>query len=704
MAKTNSKKKITFFHNTWEAESFIGEGSYGKVYKSVRIKSKKKEYSAIKNISIKKNKQEIDNLVREGATIEEIEDEVNEALDKCLSEIKLMQELKGSSNIVVIEDYEVLKDKDVLGGEINIRMELLKGLEDYFENHKVTNHDILKLGLDISHALKDCEKVKIIHRDIKPDNIFVNEFGNYKLGDFGIARNLEKTTTGLSQKGTFNYIAPEVYKGDRYNKSVDVYSLGIVLYKYFNYNRLPFYPPYPEKITLDSREDALIRRCNGEIIPKPVNATEEEAKIILKMLEYDPKKRYTDISKLISDLEEVLTKDEREIPFPEVKSKKQISLTTSNSSIRPRKMKKLLLIFTPIFLLLFGIFLGILYYNHHYVMVPNVVGKSSTSAVKKLEKLNLEEKIEYVNVKDEKSIGKVLKQSISKKKIKTGSKITLQVGVSSEKVEVPNFVGLSREDVLKKSEELGIEVSFTEEFSDTFPTGMIVSQMTGKGTKVGKGTVIDVLISKGKEDSSDSSWSDWMESLPNGVSNSSHDIDQKTQYSSRTKETTTSNSDSMNGWTLYDTKVDYHLGDTHAAYSVSENELNNMKNNPVIEVTSSRVTSVYASIVTCYNSTTKACKYSEDCEAGYSSANFLNQTIPNYSNQQPGDIVTFKENCEGRIVGLNKYYSVMYSDKIAVMTYYFYKWNNWSGYSDNYVSASDNREVRTRTMYRYKKK
>ena len=501
-----SKKadKVFFFQNRWESIGLIGEGSYGKVYKARPTKNKGNDISAIKNIVIKKSKQDVDNLVAEGLSQDEIIEEVNEVLEKCISEIKLMQRLKGSSNIVVIEDYEIIKNKDGLGGEINIRMELLESLEKYYKGKKITNRDIIKLGIDISHALRDCETVKIIHRDIKPDNIIVNEFGQYKLGDFGIARNLEKTTTGLSQKGTFNYIAPEVYKGNRYNRSVDVYSLGIVLYKYFNYNRLPFFPEYPNRIRLDDREEALIRRCDGERIVKPVNASEKESKVILKMLEYDPKDRYTNINELIDDLESLLDEDLREIPFPE-KEVSQNTLKTDNNKIKKnkvsfRKIKKMALFIIPIIFLVLSLTFGLLYYNNNYVEIPYVIGKNSSTAVRLLDKAKLKNKIKYITVENEDSIGKVIRQNLKNKKIKKWSVIKITVGLSTEKVLVPNVVGLSKDKAKNELENVKLGVSFVEEYSDTVSKDIVISQMTKDGTKVGKGTVIEVLISKGKKE------------------------------------------------------------------------------------------------------------------------------------------------------------------------------------------------------------
>ena len=133
--------------------------------------------------------------------------------------------------------------------------------------------DALKLGTDLCRALEYCSVRNILHRDIKPENIFVSSFGDFKLGDFGIARQLEKTNSSLSKKGTYMYMAPEVYRGEQYNASVDIYSLGLVLYKLFNNNRLPFAPQDKELLSFNEREESLGRRIRGDQLPSPVNAS-----------------------------------------------------------------------------------------------------------------------------------------------------------------------------------------------------------------------------------------------------------------------------------------------------------------------------------------------------------------------------------------------------------------------------------------------
>lgn len=293
---------ITFFNNKWKAVELIGEGSYGRVYKAKKEEFGIEAYSAIKQIEIPYSKSEINTLRAEGSTEVDIGKYFENSVKQWIEEIELMliPEIKECENIVSIEDYEVVKKKDEIGWTINIRMEKLTSLDKYELSHSLTDKDILKMGIDIASALEACEMKNIIHRDIKPENIFVNGRGVYKVGDFGVAKHVDKTLSNMSKKGTENYMAPELYQKKRGNSTVDIYSLGIMLYRYFNYNRLPFLPDYPSQITVSDREEAIYKRIEGEQkMPPPRNASREIAEVILKACNYYPKDRYQTAGELI---------------------------------------------------------------------------------------------------------------------------------------------------------------------------------------------------------------------------------------------------------------------------------------------------------------------------------------------------------------------------------------------------------------------
>ncbi|MFR3320573.1 MAG: protein kinase domain-containing protein [Lachnospiraceae bacterium] len=115
---------------------------------------------------------------------------------------------------------------------------------------------------DICKALILCEARHIIHRDIKPENILISKFGDYKLGDFGVAR-VQDHTTNATKMGTHGYAAPEVEHGQKYGKEADIYSLGITLYWLLNNRRMPFLNA-DEAVTAMKNQEALRRRYEGE--------------------------------------------------------------------------------------------------------------------------------------------------------------------------------------------------------------------------------------------------------------------------------------------------------------------------------------------------------------------------------------------------------------------------------------------------------
>lgn len=203
-----------------------------------------------------------------------------------------MESLKGVQNIVSVEDYKVVEKMNRPGWDIYIRMELLTPFNTYIQTKTMSEREVIKLGCDICTALELCAKRNVIHRDIKPENIFVNSFGDFKLGDFGIARKLENVTGGLSQKGTYNYMAPEVERGRQYDETVDIYSLGMVLYRLMNRNRLPFLNTEQQLMNPNERMAALRRRMSGEPLPPPCEASPALTQIILCACDFDPKKRF----------------------------------------------------------------------------------------------------------------------------------------------------------------------------------------------------------------------------------------------------------------------------------------------------------------------------------------------------------------------------------------------------------------------------
>ncbi len=284
----NYYKQYEPIDGKWYITKELGRGAFGAVYEVERHDYSEMK-SAMKIISIPSNKASYDGFRSENYSMddESVRNYYASIANEYIKEFQLMSKLKGNSNIVSYEDHDVKERQDYIGWDIFIRMELLKPMSDFFQNSYTQEH-VIKLGIDICKALEVCQKYNIIHRDIKPTNIFVSETGDFKLGDFGVARILEKTSSHLSTKGTYTYMAPEVCRGDNYTAVADIYSLGIVMYKLLNDNLEPF------RVNTDygSAQKALELRLQGNKISAPKNGDARLSEIILKACEYDPRNRY----------------------------------------------------------------------------------------------------------------------------------------------------------------------------------------------------------------------------------------------------------------------------------------------------------------------------------------------------------------------------------------------------------------------------
>ena len=186
----------------WTVVDKIGAGSYGHVYKVSRIVADRTYYSAVKVITVPQNEGEVKAVFAEEGSHSATKAHFKELVDDCIREITIMMDLRGASNVVEVEDFKVIEYENEIRWDIFIRMEYLTCLTDIITQRKLSEKEVAKIGVDLCSALEICEKKQVIHRDIKPGNIFVSEFGTYKLGDFGIAREMDRASGTLSSRGT----------------------------------------------------------------------------------------------------------------------------------------------------------------------------------------------------------------------------------------------------------------------------------------------------------------------------------------------------------------------------------------------------------------------------------------------------------------------------------------------------------------------
>lgn len=340
-------EKGTVVFGNWTVEERIGSGAFGTVYKIKREDFGAVYYAAMKVIRIPQDAEEKTRLQSEGMNRTDISEYYKQIVTDFGKEIQLLSTLDGVTNIVDYKDHVIEPNEDS-GYTIYIKMQLLTPVSKLLigsgEDAKFLSADeIIKLGKDMCSALEVCERKRIIHRDIKIDNIFVSEDGDYKLGDFGIARKLEATQGEMSKKGTLMYMAPEVFKGEKYDRTADIYSLGIVLYRLLNKNRAPFFPDYPQTIKFTDKEEANNRRLNGEVVPPIKGISDELNAILRKACAYNPRDRYQSASELKAALEgvgenvvapvnSVFPEERTEMLLPEILSVKSVSDDTADEA------------------------------------------------------------------------------------------------------------------------------------------------------------------------------------------------------------------------------------------------------------------------------------------------------------------------------------------------------------------------------------
>lgn len=271
----------------YHVDEKIGSGGFGTVYKVSKTNAAGTYVRALKHITLPTKKQYTSVLNSMGGDYSKADDYFASILKDIVSEISILSTLSesGTQNIVRYYENDIVETPSPKTYDIYILMEFLTPFTDYIENKSFTVHDVITLGKDILKALMACHEKNIIHRDIKDDNIFVSSDGVYKLGDFGVSKALKDKSRAESVKGTPNFIAPEVYLGkEKYDNTVDLYSLGIVLYKLLNKSRNPFLPKYPAPYSSQDEDAAFEARMTGRVPDLPISAENELGEVVLKAI------------------------------------------------------------------------------------------------------------------------------------------------------------------------------------------------------------------------------------------------------------------------------------------------------------------------------------------------------------------------------------------------------------------------------------
>lgn len=269
-----------------ELQECIGRRGGTAVY---TVKSTKTEQLYIlKHISVPESQKQVDALILTGAAAdnEAAQTYYEQVVSDYREELELMDTLADTPNLDGFHSYEIKPKEEGIGFDVFLLSERKTTLETYLTETPMTQSSAVNLAMDLCNALSDLRKAGLIHRDVKPGNIFLSE-GHFKLGDLGIAKTEDLKYCSMPESMISPYSAPELFSlMANVNETIDLYAVGLILYRIYNGNHAPF---EDEKTSAKAADK---QRITGQELPTPMFADYEMAEIIRKATAFQPEERY----------------------------------------------------------------------------------------------------------------------------------------------------------------------------------------------------------------------------------------------------------------------------------------------------------------------------------------------------------------------------------------------------------------------------
>ncbi len=503
--------------NRYEILEKIGSGGMATVYKARCLVLKR--YVAVK-------------VLREEYTTD------NEFIKRFNTEAESAASLTHP-NIVSV--YDVGQE----GNLYYIVMELIKGKtlkEIIVEQGKLGWKWSVKIGLQIASALETAHRNNIVHRDIKPHNIIITEDGTAKVTDFGIAKAVSNSTITAfgTTLGSVHYFSPEHARGGYTDAKSDLYSLGVVMYEMIT-GRVPFDADTPVSVALKHMQEKPIEPIKlNPAIPQSVND------IIMKAMQKDPNMRYETATEMIADLEYALRNPNASIDSDDEKDFDTQKVRVQGKSKHSRveeddddddeedeedyeemgffgkigyffsehpvvKWILIVILLIAVFVGTIAITIGIKKANEPKKLdMPNLVGLTLEEAKEKYGDI-IEIEVEDEAFDPEAPEGQIVKQSPvfqENYQITEGAKIKVTISKGQNIVQVPKFVGLTKDEAMKLANEKELVLDIQEDFDDEIEKGIVILQKLpeaaegtelAEGTEILAGTKIQIKVSLGIE-------------------------------------------------------------------------------------------------------------------------------------------------------------------------------------------------------------
>ncbi len=441
-------------------------------------------------------------------------------------------------NIVGI--YDVGSDQDLH----YIVMEYVEGktLKDMIaQEGPFDSKMVLEFGVQIVSALRHAHRKKIIHRDIKPQNILVGHDHVLKVTDFGIAKAVDSSTVVATGNviGSVHYFSPEQAKGKYVNETSDLYSCGIVLFELAT-KKLPF--------EADSHISIALKHIN-EDLPRPTQFNSEVMpnleRLILKATHKSQAARYQDADEMLKDMKGILGNPNYIVEHNEVSDQtilltdveteyirnngnksgkkngdKNPSIYTEMPSLEPDENEeedistfyKVLvsiggvlatLVLISIITVALSVWLPGMNKSKE-VVVPSLIGKTTAQAENLLKSYKLKLSVIGEEPSDSVPIGTIFKQSPSENnrvKPNTVIEVTLAGEVIAEGLEkrIPDLIGLDRSEAEILLNEYGVLYDIEAAYDDRIEVGKIIDQTPASGELITPETKVILIVSKGPQ-------------------------------------------------------------------------------------------------------------------------------------------------------------------------------------------------------------
>ena len=390
-------------------------------------------------------------------------------------------------------------DRGEFDGTYYIAMEFLEGrsLKQLVRQDGALEPDrAIDLVIQILKAARFAHRRGIVHRDIKPHNVIVDDEGRAKVTDFGIARAgaSDMTETG-SIMGTAQYLSPEQAQGHPVDARADLYSIGVVLYELLT-GRVPF--------DAESAVTIALKQVSEEPVPpshyNPA-VSEQLEDVVMRALQKDPAYRFADAEEFIVALEQA-----RGIP-PGTGEYTRIAPHTGTYPGLPGAVAELerqdrrnlrWLWWLLLALALIGIGIGAyVLLAPKKVTVPNVVGRRSATAAGILQNSGFEPKIENVRSDDVPADRVTTQRPQPNTQAKEGSTVTIIVSTGPGDATIPFVRGSPQDEATKKLKDAGFKVDVRKEYNDDVAKGKVIETSPAEGQQLTRGSHVTLVVSRG---------------------------------------------------------------------------------------------------------------------------------------------------------------------------------------------------------------